>query len=158
MPSIHSGKSLPDQTSSLIRHFLGYLLVGGTAFVADAATLTFLTEIVSLHYLLSATAGFLIGLGVNYLLCIAWVFKHRALEDRRHELVLFTLIGIAGLILNNLLLFALTDGAGLHYLISKVITAALVLVFNFLLRRQLLFTDNRHSSWLRQRLTKPQAD
>lgn len=125
----------------LLSQFLRYVMSGGLAFVVDFATLYALTEFAGLHYLLSATIGFLAGLVVNYLLCIWWIFEHRSQADQRKEFTVFALIGVAGLALNNGLLFTLTDLAGINYLLSKMVAAAFILFFNFLLRRHILFSQ-----------------
>lgn len=126
-------------------------MVGGAAFIIDFGLLYFLTEHLGVHYLLSATAGFLAGLAANYLLCVLLIFDFRAISKATHEFVLFAAIGIAGLLLNNTLIWLLTELAGFHYLASKLIAAALVLVFNFALRRQLLFSNNRLARRLARR-------
>lgn len=130
----------------LARQFLSYVGVGGVAFAVDFGVLFLLTSIVGLHYLLSATIAFLLGLVVNYLLCLAWVFNFRRMENWLHEFTMFGAIGLAGLVLNNLLLFFLTEFAGLYYLLSKIIAAAFILIFNFSLRRWLLFTPSPKQS------------
>lgn len=124
----------------LFRQLLSYIGVGGLAFVVDFATLYGLTEFVGLYYLISATLAFLAGLAANYLLCVLWVFDFRRMENRVHEFLVFGAIGIAGLLLNNLLIYALTELGGLHYLMSKLFAAAVILLFNFALRRWMLFT------------------
>lgn len=124
----------------MLFQFSRYVLVGGLAFLVDFICLYWLTDHLGLHYLLSATLSFVLGLVSNYLMCLAWVFDVRRLSSRSNEFAIFSLIGVAGLLLNNLVLFALTDGAGIHYLASKVCAAALVLFFNFYLRRTLLFS------------------
>lgn len=137
----------------LLRQFAQYVMVGGLAFLVDFAALYGLTEWAGLHYLVSATGGFLLGLAVNYLLCIAWIFDHRSLANGFHEFTIFGLIGVAGLVFNNILMYSLTEGLGFHYLLSKVLAAACVLVFNFSLRRHLLFSDSRYARWLQGRYT-----
>lgn len=129
----------------LLTQFVSYVAVGGVAFVVDLGTLYLLTEFFGIYYIASATAGFLLGLIVNYLLCVIWIFDFRAIEKAAHEFGLFAAIGIVGLLLNNLLIYLLTEFVGIHYVISKMIAAALVLVFNFALRRQLLFSNNRYA-------------
>lgn len=129
--------------SRLVRQFGQYVLVGGLAFVVDFGTLFVLTHYADVHYLISATAGFLLGLLINYLICIRWIFDFRALANARHEFAVFAGVGIAGLILNNGIIYALTEWAEIHYLSSKVMAAGLILVFNFSLRRALLFTEQR---------------
>ncbi len=127
----------------LIRQFAQYILVGGLAFVVDFVTLFILTDGLGLHYLTSASLAFLLGLGVNYLLCVAWIFDFRAVARRSHEFAIFGLIGIAGLALNNAIMWLLTGRLGVHYLMSKIVAAALILIFNFALRRSILFMERQ---------------
>lgn len=129
-----------DQKSVLFGELRRYILAGSLAFCADFLTLFSLTEYAGWHYLVSATTAFTIGLIAVYFSSIMFVFKHRAMANRRHEFIIFVTIGLAGLALNNICLFVLTGIIGLHYLFSKVIVAGIVLVFNFSLRRLLLFT------------------
>lgn len=131
------------QLQKLLIQFLRYAAVGGAAFVVDFSMLYFLTEHLGVYYIGSATAGFLAGLVVNYLLCVFLIFDFRAINNPTHEFGIFAAIGIAGLVLNNSLIWSLTELAGFHYLASKLVAAVLVLVFNFTLRRQLLFSNNR---------------
>ena len=125
----------------LIKQFIQYIVVGGGAFVVDFGLLSVLTELVHLHYLLSATIGFIGGLMVNYLLCIVWIFDHRSVDKVSHEFAIFAMIGILGLVLNNLLIYSLTEWFSIHYLISKIASAMVVLIFNFGFRRFFLFTS-----------------
>lgn len=126
--------------SRTMRQFVRYGVVGGLAFVVDFSALFLFTESLGLHYLVSASLAFLLGMVTNYLLCIAWIFDYRALSNRAHEFALFFAIGIAGLLLNNGLMFILTEFLEYHYLLSKAGAAVLILMFNFSLRRSLLFS------------------
>ena len=139
------GRSSISVPKHVARQFLAYSAIGGMAFLADFTALYLLTDHFHLHYLISASASFLLGLIVNYLLCIGCVFKYRAIANNLHEFTLFSVIGLVGLILNNALLYVLTDGAGLHYLFSKAIAAGGVLVFNFSARRHFLFSNNAYA-------------
>lgn len=130
-------------TNRILRQFARYVLVGGLAFVVDFTGLFLLTESLGLHYLISASIAFLLGLVTNYILCIAWIFDYRAVSNRAHEFTIFAVIGVAGLLLNNLLMFFLTEFLSFHYLISKVGAAALILILNFSLRRSLLFAETK---------------
>lgn len=127
-------------SSLLTRQFIRYLYVGGLSFLVDFACLYYLTEHIGMHYLISATLAFSLGLTTSYLLCLAWVFDFRRMPNRWHEFMVFSAIGLFGLVLNNLLLWLLTEYAGLYYLVSKIIATAAILFFNFSLRRWLLFS------------------
>jgi putative flippase GtrA len=133
-------------TRLLLCQFAQYTLVGGLAFLFDFGALFLLTERVGLHYLVSASIAFLIGLATNYLLCIVWIFDYRALKNQAHEFAIFSLIGLAGLLLNSLLMLLLTELAGLHYLASRAQAAVLILLFNFSLKRFLLFSESKKAA------------
>ena len=58
---------------------------------------------------------------------------------RAAEFAVYGIIGVVGLLLNNLLLYIFTDHLHLHYMLSKLIAAATVLAWNFLGRKIILF-------------------
>jgi putative flippase GtrA len=126
-----------------MHQFAQYALVGGLAFAVDFMALFLLTERVGLHYLVSALIAFLLGLATNYFLCIFWIFDYRALKNQAHEFAIFSSIGLAGLLLNGVLMFLLTEFLGVHYLISRAQAALLILLFNFSLKRMLLFSERK---------------
>lgn len=128
-----------NPTESLIVQFLRYTVVGGVAFVADFGLLVLLTSVIGIHYLLSAALAFIVGLATNYVLSTLWVFHKRTLSNRRLEFLLFCGIGLIGLGFNELLIWLLTDGVGLHYAFSKIGATFVVYLWNFLARRFCLF-------------------
>ena len=125
--------------NTLIEQFSKYVIVGGLAFMVDYGMLYALTEFAHLHYLLSATISFIIGLMVNYMLSIYWVFSERSISRRSLEFIIFAVIGIVGLALNNIVMYLFTDVADINYLISKLISAFIVLIWNFGARKLILF-------------------
>lgn len=126
--------------------FVRYIAAGGISFVIDYALLLGLTEILGLHYLMSATVGFIVGALVCYGLSTVWVFDARRYDRRVTEAALFFFIGLTGLGLNDLLLWGLADGLGWPYQYSKLIVAGLVLAFNYSTRLLLLFTEHLPST------------
>lgn len=119
-------KILFGKTTNLFIQFFRYTLVGGLAFVVDLVLLFVLTEYAHWHYLVSATLSFLAGLLVNYILSTQWIFRSSKIKNKKIEFILFGLIGVIGLGLNNVLLYFFTDLIGLYYMLSKLITAVLV--------------------------------
>jgi putative flippase GtrA len=92
-----------------------------------------------MHYLVSAALGFTLGLLTVYLLSIRWVFATRRIQNSHHELMLFTLIGIGGLGVNELGMYFLTEILLLHYMFSKLVVSFLVFTWNFGARKFMLF-------------------
>ncbi|MGM9481937.1 GtrA family protein [Roseateles sp. NT4] len=88
---------------------------------------------------LAASIGFLAGMALIYLISIRFAFHTRRLESTKQELLLFVLIGLAGLVLTTVLL-SLFVRLGMPVLLAKGGTACVVFCFNFTLRKQLLFT------------------
>ena len=119
--------------------FSRYLLAGGLAFACDIAVLYWCTEVLGQHYLLSTFLGYLVGLVVSYWLNISWVFKFRKYDRLVTEMTIFNLIVVAGVGLNQGLMLLLVEYAALNYLVAKVVTAALVMVFNYVGKKFLLF-------------------
>lgn len=125
---------LLDSAGELLR----YSLVGGGAFAVDFGLLWGLTH-GGLHYMLSAAAAFTAGLMVNYTLSVLWVFRRRAPCGRAVEFAVFAAVGIAGLGLNEAIMWLVAGLLGRHYLLSKIVSAAVVFVWNFAARKYLLF-------------------
>jgi len=126
-------------TNDMRIQFFRYGFVGGTAFIVDFGLLYVLTAYAGLYYLLSATISFLVGLVVNYILSIFWVFSRRSFSSRWLEFWIFAAVGVVGLGLNDLFMWLLTGMAGYYYLYSKVISTFLVFLWNFFARKLSLF-------------------
>jgi len=128
-----------ESARNLFKQLLRYGVVGGIAFVVDYGTLWLLTEVMGCHYLFSAGISFVLGLIVNYVLSTQWVFGQGRLNSQWAEFAAFALIGVVGLGLNELIIWGCTNGLGLHYMLSKIVSTILVFFWNFLARRFLLF-------------------
>jgi putative flippase GtrA len=116
-----------------------YLVVGGVAFVVDYALLVLLTELAGVNYLASAVFAFVAGLAVNYVLCTKFVFAGRTLSNRGVEFAVFAAIGVVGLGLTELILWCGEEVVGLDYRLAKFVAVAVVLAWNFGVRRAVLF-------------------
>jgi putative flippase GtrA len=115
------------------------MVSGGVAFVVDASLLYILTEWLGLHYLLSTLLSYSVGLLITYAFSILWVFDYRSVESRALEFSVFAVIGVMGLGLTSLCMWLFTSGLGFHYLWSKIITTIIVFVWNFIMKKFLLF-------------------
>lgn len=68
-----------------------------------------------------------------------WVFNQENIDNRLIEFNLFILISTIGLVFTEVLLYLFTDVLGLYYLISKIISAIIVLFWNFIARRIMFY-------------------
>lgn len=128
-----------QRNKALIVQLLRYSVVGGVAFLVDYGSLWLLTEVVGLHHLVSAAIAFILGLVCNYVISTAWVFGESKVNNRWVEFAIFSIIGVIGLGLNELIIYLCTDVCGLHYMLSKIISTIIIFFWNFFARRFILF-------------------
>ncbi len=128
-----------SKTNNFLPQFLRYTFVGGFAFLIDFGTLFVLTEYFSVYYLVSAGISFLLGLLVNYFISINWVFDNRIYKNHFFEFLVFTLIGVIGLFLNEFFIWFFTEKFLMYYLLSKITAAIIVYLWNFIARKFILF-------------------
>ncbi len=133
-------KSLIENTDNLFIQFFRYTFVGGLAFIVDYVLLYILTEHFHFHYLESATISFMVGLVVNYFISKWWVFSQSKFKSKGIEFLLFFLVGVVGLLLNNLFLWLITTYLSVYYMYSKLVAAVIVYLWNFLARKYMVFT------------------
>ena len=126
--------------AELIRHQIFRYSIGGNAStLADFAVLTFMTEILSIHYLFSSTVSYVVGVIISYFLNRYWVFHKRKYNKKRKEITIFFFIGIIGFFLTNSILLVLTEYLKIYYVNSKIIASILVFFWNFTARKYFLF-------------------
>ena len=130
---------LKNKTNDTLIQLFRYTFVGCLAFIFDFGLLFILTEYFNIYYLISAAIAFLLGLTINYLLSIIWIFEKRSIKSKHIEFIIFALIGIIGLALNEFFIWFFTEIANTHYLYSKLISTALVYLWNFFIRKYSLF-------------------
>ncbi|MBO4352811.1 MAG: GtrA family protein [Eggerthellaceae bacterium] len=123
----------------LIAQFMKFGVVGFIAFLIDYGLLAFCTEILHINYLISATIGFTVSVVFNYLASMRYVFAHKEDMSRRREFIIFVILSVIGLIINNACLWAGVELLGWHYLIGKIGATAIVMIWNFVTRK--IFLD-----------------
>lgn len=117
--------------------FFRYIFVGGVAFLADGGSL-FLITTIGVNYLISAIFAFIIGLACNYGLSKLLVFENSSVNGKI-EFLVYGIIGVIGLGFTEIIMYVLTEIAGLYFMVSKVIAAIIVLIWNFVARKITLY-------------------
>lgn len=126
--------------SGVLRESARYFGASAVALAVDFGVYSGLIRLAGVDYLVAAPIGFLLGLATVYLLSIRWVFSQRRLSNARAEFALFASLGIAGMALNQIIVYAGVALLGLVPEIAKLLSAAVVFCFNFTSRKLLLFT------------------
>ncbi|WP_297506270.1 GtrA family protein [uncultured Caulobacter sp.] len=125
-----------------LRELVLYGLASGLALGVDWGLLLLLTRL-GVNYLVASGTGFASGIAVTYVLSVSVVFRHRRVADRRREFVGFLGVGLAGLLLTQGLMAFWVEALRLTPGLAKIPTAGIVFVFNFAVRRALLFRAPR---------------
>ena len=132
-------KLFRSKTDNTIIQFVRYIFVGGIAFIVDIGSLYVFTDIFDIYYLFSAAIAFILGLTVNYILSITWVFSKRKIRSKQFEFGIFVIVGVVGLGINEFIIWFFTEYLHFYYLVSKIFSASVVLMWNFSARKFLLF-------------------
>jgi putative flippase GtrA len=106
--------------------------VGGAGLIVNQGLLWALVGLGEMHYLLAATLATAGSSTFNFVGTESWVFRGRKQADLGGlgaRFAAYTLVNSGALLVRLPLLYALTSGLHIHYLLSNVITlAALMLV------------------------------
>ena len=128
-------------TAPLPMQFLLYLLIGGMSAIAN---LIFFMLLLAFHIpvIFSVGIAFLMAAFVNYLLCIAILFRHKARWNNAIEMLMYFLT----LLIMGSLDYGVTYSfmwMGLSVFWSKCWSILIGLIGNFILRKYLVFPQKR---------------
>ncbi len=106
----------------LIAQIMKFGVVGVIAFVIDYGLLALLTEAFGVNYLVSATVSFTVSrwCSTTWRPCATYS-RHKEGMSRRREFVIFVVLSVIGLAINNRCMWAGVELLGVHYLIVKIV-------------------------------------
>lgn len=119
----------------LIEQIMKFGVVGFLCFFIDYGLMILFTEAFHINYLISAALSFSISTIVNYSLSMRYVFKSKKDANKINEFILFVVLSVIGLGVNEAAMWIAVEGLGIHYMISKIGATAVVMVFNFVTRK-----------------------
>lgn len=150
-------KLFVGDTDNTFVQFFRYVFVGGAAFVVDYGIMTALVELAGFNEVAAATVSFIAGLVVNYLLSTLWIFKGSKLNSRLAEFAAFAAVGVVGLGINAAIIWFFSDilaaklvlgsllAADKYYLVGKLVSTAVVFIWNFAGRKFIIFNKQQQS-------------
>lgn len=125
------------KTDNTFIQFFRYLFVGGFAAVVNIGMLFVFTHFFRFYYLISNILSFILGLIVNYILSKKFVFQEKTSISKTKEFIIYAIIGVIGLGLDTLFVWLFTDIAKIYYMMSKLLSTAIVFIWNFCARKVL---------------------
>ena len=146
-----------DKKKKLIAQILKFGVVGGLSFLIDFIITMVVSTIsralgadVATAATLGGLFGFCISLVFNYFMSMKFVFERRDDLDRKKEFVIFALLSLVGLGINELILYfgvlvfesfvpdLVTDYPSIVTAVVKMFATGVVMVYNFISRKMTL--------------------
>ena len=121
--------------------FIKFVIAGVLSVGIEYAVLISFVEKIHLNVLFSNSVSFVAASTFNYIISRLWVFG-KSNKRIRHELFLFFATGCVGLVINQSIMWILVDKYQLNYKIAKLFAIIVVVIWNFLTKKFLVFSDN----------------
>ncbi|MCL2742037.1 MAG: GtrA family protein, partial [Oscillospiraceae bacterium] len=91
------------------------------------------------HYAVAAAFGFALGVTVNYLLSVRFVFTRKASMGRFGEVTVYLAVSLVGLAITEAIMLTFTECAGFHFMASKCVATVVSFAWNFTSRKMILY-------------------
>lgn len=112
------------------QRFLRFFVIGGVSGIIDLTLLYVFTSILGLWYLYSGILSFAIVSIISFVLHKTITFRNTDRKYYRQYLKFFGII-LIGMIMNNGLLFVFTQVVGLWYILSRILSSLIVMLWNY---------------------------
>lgn len=132
---------LEMRMKKLIEQILKFGVVGIIATVIDFGVLYVLSQPLGMDPVVSAGISFCVSLVFNYVASMRYVFTHREDMSRSREFVIFLVLSLIGLAINEAIMaagVAVLGSSALAVMGTKVLATAIVMVWNFVSRKKWL--------------------
>lgn len=118
----------------IIIQLIKFGIVGVIAAVIDFGTLMLLKEVLHLDVLVASAMAFSLSVIANYILSMLFVFKGSE-NGKVKEFILFVLLSIGGLLLNQFIMWVGTEMLTVYYIWVKMFACIFVPIYNFVTRK-----------------------
>ncbi len=120
-----------------IGQFKRYLVTGFLSFGIEYALFNLLFQTAGLWYIWASTIALSVVFWFNFLMNRLWSFK--STTSLKIQLPLYTLLFGFNILATNLLIYLLSDKAGIHPSLSKLLVMGAVVSWNFILYRKIIY-------------------
>lgn len=123
-----------------------YIVAGLTSWGFDYGTLLFLYYVVGIKLGTATTIAFGMGLAVNFTLIKYWVFRgsQKGKKANFSQGLQYGLLTAFNLVITNLVIYQLSKRS-IGPEISKVFTTAMIVCWNFVLYKKIIFKESDQS-------------
>ncbi len=130
-----SFKEALKQGKALFFQLVKFGIVGVISTLLDYGLMILFKELLGIYYVAASTLSYLISLVFNYFASMKYVFHGKEGRDKKKEFLLFTVLCLLGMGLNQLVLWLIVEQLSVDYRISKLFATAVVMVWNFVTRK-----------------------
>lgn len=128
--------NVTEKTEHLLVQIFRFGIVGAVATLIDFIFLYLFKEICQMQVVIANTLSFIISVIYNYWASLTFVFDVNPEKSKSKNFIIFVVCSVIGLLLNDLIVWVVTEKLNVYYLISKVIATVFVMVFNFITRKK----------------------
>ena len=134
----------------LVEQIIKFGLVGVLCTLIDFACYTG-CNMIGIPYLISGVIGFTVSVIFNYILSMRYVFLRREDISRSREFIVFVILSVVGLLLNEFLLYVCVDliymqmawmqemfNRDIAEIVAKLCATVVVMIYNFVSRKLIL--------------------
>lgn len=114
----------------LLLKFIKFCVIGFSGMIIDFGTTWLLKEKARINKYIANSTGFVLAATSNYIWNRIWTF-HSGNHLIVIEYLSFFLISLAGLGINNFIIFILNDRLKLNFYVSKLVAVVVVTCWNF---------------------------
>lgn len=119
--------------------FIKYLIVGSLAFITDYLILMLCYFMLGINLILSTTLGYFTGFLISFTANRSWVFAHQSKNKKIHkQIVEYSMLVIFNYVFTVIFIKSL-DQINITPKISKIIVMTLIVIWNYLLFKYVIF-------------------
>lgn len=121
-----------------LQKFLSYFCVGAIATLVEWAGFYVFWNLFHIHYLVATACAFIISTFANWIVGRLWTFRHEKGNAVR-ELISVYGASIIGCGFNMGIMYLMVSKFGIYEFISKVMATAIVFIYNYAIRRFVIY-------------------
>ena len=118
-----------------------YFFAGGLAAAIDISLFAIFASYLKFPWAIISVITFIIATLVNYFLSIRFVFESGSKYKKYHEILGVFIISTLALLLNQILLYLFIEKLNVHLVTAKIITTAMLFLWNYFGRNKLVFLN-----------------
>lgn len=130
--------NISDNLLELLIQIFKFVMVGCISTCIDFIFLYIFRDICKLSLILSNTLSFCISVIYNYWASMTFVFNVKSDKNSNKIFIIFVLFSVIGLLLNNIIVWCVTNLFNVYYMLSKIVATIFVMIFNFVTRKKFI--------------------